>query len=359
MRRCLVERGVGAVTAWEWMARNIADPDERRRRIAAAPDVANGVIVTDAARLADARAALDHATLDLRIAVLVTPSSDTGPRSEPAAGFVVEPHRALWDREWAERTREEMRARRDRLFDTAETARTSAGHCRRATVKLDEFTRRWPASVAEEKLASAAAAFDAATAACIEAERDVTGAPNKLNDAIIAAAATRPAVEADGARATVALEAGRAAREAADEAAAAAQARIATARAQGEAHRERQLEVGVEPAGEAPDTPVHELRAAWEQLRADLEAVEAGSDHAVRLDEANQRAAEAAVRVQALDASAVARRRRPSRHLRGEHARHAGRGDSRPRRPVGGRPQRPASRKHVSHRGAGAGINNR
>ena len=60
---------------------------------------------------------------------------------------------------------------RDRLFDTAETARTSAGHCRRATVKLDEFTRRWPASVAdrlpgnltvaEEKLTAADTAFDA------------------------------------------------------------------------------------------------------------------------------------------------------------------------------------------------------
>src|SRR5436853_3096271 len=75
---------------------------------------------------------------------------------------------------------------RDRLFDTAETARTSAGHCRRATVKLDEFTRRWPASVAdrlpgnltvaEEKLTAADTAFDAATSACIEAEGDVTGA---------------------------------------------------------------------------------------------------------------------------------------------------------------------------------------
>ncbi|TMK53123.1 MAG: hypothetical protein E6G66_02955 [Actinobacteria bacterium] len=87
---------------------------------------------------------------------------------------------------------------RDRLFDTAETARTSAGHCRRATVKLDEFTRRWPASVAdrlpgnltvaEEKLTAADTAFDAATSACIEAEGDVTGAQSKLNDAIVAAA---------------------------------------------------------------------------------------------------------------------------------------------------------------------------
>jgi len=339
VRELLVSKGVGAVTGWEWLARNVADPEERRRRIAARPDVANGVIVSDAARLAEAQEVVERAAPETRVAVLVVPSTATTARDEPAAGFVVEPHRALWDREWAERTRDEMRTRTGELRLQAHMARTNADRYRQAQVKLAELVRRWPAARADSlpghvveaasHLAEIGAALDAATIESKAARSALEAAQAELNASVIEEGearvheeatkhgarlerqaaeleATRGGIDAAHIRAVAELAAGERDRKGADRAAEDAQSRLATAEAQRERHRERQADVGVEPADKAPDDPVHELRAIWDQLRSELAAAEAGSDHGARLNEANQRAADARIKVEALDAAAVA-----------------------------------------------------
>jgi hypothetical protein len=340
IKALLVVKGVGAVTGWEWLARNIADPDERRRRIAARPDVANGLIVTDGARLDDARAVIERAAPETRVAILVIPSTATTTvdRDDTSAGFVVEPHRALWDREWAERTRDELRIRTDRLRNEAVTARTNATRYRQTQVKLEQFVGRWPADVADglpglhqaasALFADASSAFDAAAEALSAAERDVEAAQAAVNAAVAEVSdarvheeatrhgammesrateleSTRPEVEATYASAVAEIAAGESDRADADRDAGDAQAKIATAEAQREANRERQAHVGVEPAADVPDSPVHELLATWRQFTDELAAAEAGSDHATRLNEANQRAADTRVQVEALGAAAV------------------------------------------------------
>lgn len=340
IKALLVAKGVGAVTGWEWLARNVADPDERRRRIAARPDVANGVIVTDGARLEDARAIVGRSAPETRVAVLVVPSTATATadRDDTSGGFVIEPHRALWDREWAERTRDEMRVRTDRLRSEAVTARTNATRYRQAQVKLEQFVGRWPADVADalpghledasERFVEASEAFDAAAALLVDAERDVETAQAAVNAAVAEVSdarvheeatrhgaalegrateleSARPEVEASHASAVAELTAGESDRADADRDAGDAQAKIATAEAQREANRERQAQVGVEPSAAVPDGPVHELVATWRQLTEELAAAEGGSDHATRLNEANQRAADSRIQVEALGAAAV------------------------------------------------------
>lgn len=339
VKALLVAKSIGAVTGWEWLARNVADPEERRRRIAARPDVANGVIVTDPARLEDARAHIERANPDTRVAVLVVPSTATATadRTE-TAGFVVEPHRALWDREWAEKTRDEMRVRTDTLRREAATARTNATRYRQAQVKLEQFVSRWPADVADAlpdaladasaRLGAASSAFDDAAGDLAAAERDVETAQAALNAAVAEVSdarvheeatrhgaalerrageleTTRAEVEATHASAISEIAAGESDRSDADRDAGDAQAKIATAEAQREANRERQAQVGVEPAASVPAGPVHELVATWRQMVEELAVAEGGSDHARRLNEANQRAADARVQVEALATAAV------------------------------------------------------
>lgn len=339
VKELLVDGGVGAVTGWEWLARNVADPEKRRRRIAARPDVANGVIVSDPARLAQAQEIVTRSGIETRVAVLVAPSNGTTVTGPAPAGFVVEPHRALWDREWAERTRVQMRARRDQLAAAAEEARSNAGRFRRATAALNQLVRRWPVDVAEalpgeltaaeHTLGVATTRLSAADGALTAAEGDLERAHGAVNDAVSAAVDAKLHVERCGAAARLearaeaaeasragtdaalvaaaaALGAAEAALIAADEAVTDSQARIADARAQGQRYRERQEAVGVEPADTVPTGSLDELDACWSQLRSDLTAAEAGSDHAARLREAQQRAASARAVVDGLPAEVAA-----------------------------------------------------
>jgi hypothetical protein len=105
------EAGVGAVTRWQWLARHAKDVEARRRLIAARPDLANGGVVTDRTRLDDARRAVDAAGLSGRVAVLIT--SATGMVEVGPDRFVVEPHRALYDPDWAARTLADLRTERE------------------------------------------------------------------------------------------------------------------------------------------------------------------------------------------------------------------------------------------------------
>ena len=100
----------GAVSGLEWIEHNIADPDARPDFIAAHPDIAGGVIVSDPARLP---AAVDHLTqakppaANILVTVTAAPDSADPHTAHTRARFVVLPHRATWDRKWAQETRAE------------------------------------------------------------------------------------------------------------------------------------------------------------------------------------------------------------------------------------------------------------
>ncbi|HUY21569.1 MAG TPA: hypothetical protein VMV22_04435 [Acidimicrobiales bacterium] len=347
--RALTDGGIGAVTGWHWLAHH-DDPTLARRVIEAHPELANGIVVTDPARLAEALALLEGRAERPRLAVVVSAgelaqiAADRDREaahdrtSSPTRG-VVEPHRALWDPAWAQRTADELRDRRRVAADRAGHARAAATSERRVAAELTSFVGRWNAEphdalvqqihLEEAAVADADAEVARLRAATGDAEGRRAGATRSLRevgaemtDAIArgerarAAAVREAAATTAGARRAgvvdaqeraqrderAATDAGRDARAAA----ARAQETAATARAEGRAARRDQAEVGIEPASAVPATPLPELTATLRALREELTEAERGSDHADRLDRTSREVADARAVVDTIDATARA-----------------------------------------------------
>lgn len=107
----LLDERIGAVGGLEWIERNITDPDTRPAFIAARPDLAGGVIVSDPQRFDEAVTRLSARALNLRTPIAVTTApSPADPAEEPTRGLrhIVLPYRGTWDRAWAAAAREEL-----------------------------------------------------------------------------------------------------------------------------------------------------------------------------------------------------------------------------------------------------------
>ena len=324
------KEGVGAVTGWQWLARHVQDVEERRRLIAARPDLANGVVVTDRTRLEDARRAVDGAGLSGRVAVLVT--SATGPVPVGPDRFVVEPHRALYDPEWAARTLAELRTEREVVAGRAESAREAANAARRVVAEAGAFVRRWPAGTharlreqeAVTQTAERAARSEVARLEneIVQAEQRRSAADRQVAEAVevgraaeshrqaaaAAAALVRAGAEAEDRRpaevqALATAERDRVSAEAAKAEAErdrdAAVQRASDNRALAEWYRTAQQGVGVEPDGEAPHRPLAELESEWQMRCRLLREAEAGSDHGARLTAAEEATANAKAQLDA------------------------------------------------------------
>ncbi|HEX9992629.1 MAG TPA: hypothetical protein VGB14_06865 [Acidimicrobiales bacterium] len=333
VRDHLVDAGVGATTGWTWIAANIADVDQRRDLISSHPEVANGVIVTDAARTDEARQVLEDTDLALRIAVLVT-AAPTSSLAGDQVGFVVEPHRAVYDPDWAARTAEELRTEIDTLSETAAISRVNADRIRAASAEVTSFVRRWqdkhPALDAnvitakvtvEEYTTRLRAIVDKVAKLDTEREqlRDALPTLQRTIRQAEAAAARCGACDQIGIRAASATErrpevaaARTKAQQAIDDAdrtiAAAATerddalARAAAANETAARWRDRLGSVGVEPGDTVPDAPVEQLEQEWRTHRAALEQRQRGSSHAALLDDAEGLVAHLAVEVTRYDA---------------------------------------------------------
>ncbi len=333
-RELLRQHGIGATTGWEWIAQNIPAPD-RETAIQARPDLANAVIVSDHSRLREAEALCRTEEPDGRIAVLVIdPSAFHASTGTPEESFVLAPHRALFDPEWAEQTLHALRIEQAEWVEIAEGCRVGASRLRGAVAALTSFASRW-VNVTSDELNTAVKTAEQAQAATIatleglegqqqalQSEREqaneerntrsgrLTGLEVALQRATHVAGLQREARRAEDRRAAVISDRTRAerARDAAELARQEADGRrmnligrAATARAEAQTYRTRQRDIGIEPASVAPPTALPELESRWRELSSRLRAEEQGSDHAERLRETDRLASELRVAVDELD----------------------------------------------------------
>lgn len=266
--------------------------------------------------------------LALRVAVLVT-AAPTANLTGDSVGFVVEPHRAVYDPEWAARTAQELRTEIRTLSRTAATSRENAGRIRTAATEVTEFLRRWQDKqpTLDENVATAQGGVNDYTArldaiveeiAGLEAERDQhRDALRELNRTIrhaegaarrcatceqtatdaAAASDRRPGVVTARGNAQQAIDAAEQTIAGADEERDQALSRGATANETAARWRDRLKAVGVEPGSDVPDGPVEQLERERAARRTTLEQKERGSTHAGALDDAERLVAQLSAEV--------------------------------------------------------------
>lgn len=173
--RALVDEKFGAVSGLEWIERNIIDADERPAYIAARPDIAGGVIVSDPRRFGEAVAYLTGTALSLRTPISVTTApSSTDPARHDTAGapHIVLPHRATWDRAWAAAVRETLESTAQQEGQAAVDAHGSARSHRDAAATCRAFAMRWQETTRAD-LFEAAAAAEAAVSDAARRRREL------------------------------------------------------------------------------------------------------------------------------------------------------------------------------------------
>ncbi|MGH9280924.1 MAG: hypothetical protein ACRD12_22895, partial [Acidimicrobiales bacterium] len=320
----LREASIGAVPGWHWIENTVL-ADDRPAFIAARPDIVNGVVVMDAAKLSAARTTLERAGLLPRMAVAVTTSktatatADGLPAPEEDDRFVVEPHPGLYDKDKARQEIERLHEAQTMLTEIladqvgrARELRESAGLARRHAeawpdARLDDLEAGLAQAedcvrAAEQRIETAADAVRVAA----QDERDATDSERLAGEDEQAAVAARlrlaPVIEAGAAVAADALErpavveqiarhdreASEAAEEA-EEASAAAEVAAAEERASEQVARastERALQIGEDPAPTVPAEPVHLLVAEHAEATRRFEDESAGRDHGEALKRA-------------------------------------------------------------------------
>lgn len=145
--------GAGVVTGLDWIQHNVAAADVRAEYIRSHPDIAGGVIVSDATRFDFAVTSLEEDPPRTRIPVTVTtpPSAlASKPDTIDRSCYVVMPHRATWDQQWAETTRAELAE--TVTSQGAAASRASAAACahREAMAMCAAFISRWGSTSTED-----------------------------------------------------------------------------------------------------------------------------------------------------------------------------------------------------------------
>ena len=160
---------IGAVGGLDWIERNVANPDDRPAFIAARPDIAGGVIVSDPIRFAPAIAHITAASPRTRTPVTVTTAAACAipPHDSEDGGlrYVVVPHRATWDRAWATTTRAELDATVTSEGRAATQARAAAARHREASALCAAFISRWHVTTRPELFGTASASTQKVTSA--------------------------------------------------------------------------------------------------------------------------------------------------------------------------------------------------
>lgn len=320
---------IGAVTGLQWIENNIVDPDDRSAFIAGHPDIAGGVIVTDPAKLSAAKRHLDGIKLRTRTPVAVVANPSHVKTTDAAAGtdwFVVIPHRATWDRQWAQAARAEYASTVERESAAALQARDDAGRHRGAELACADFLTRWAdvrrdvleAAVTESTMAIGVAdarrgeliaerdrqqeAGTQARARAEQARKDFSRADEFARDAgdlvtIVAAGdeaeQRKTLVEADRSKAAEDEIAADYADDQARGIVTSAGEEIAQANSNIESARRQLTVLGVEVPGPDPGGSLDGVRSAYEALRQELSSAERGMVEADNLDRAKQAVSEA------------------------------------------------------------------
>ncbi|MGV0680344.1 hypothetical protein ABQE62_29470 [Mycolicibacterium fortuitum] len=142
----LREIGAGVVTGLDWIQHNVVNPDVRAEYIRSNPDIAGGVIVSDATRFDFAVTYLEQDPPRTRTPVTVTtpPSAlASKPHIVDRSHYVVVPHRATWDQQWAETTRAELAETVNSQGAAASRASAAARAHREAAAACATFISNW------------------------------------------------------------------------------------------------------------------------------------------------------------------------------------------------------------------------
>ena len=178
--------GVAAVAGWSYLA-HVVDDDERETVLAAHPELVDGVVLTNPETLPLAREALAAARLLPRAVVAVGGVSSLLDLAHPVADgervFLVQPNPALYDADAAEAERIAARARQDERQQAAVVLSGRAAADRTLAASVAAWRRTYPAG----RIATLAAAVDAAAAARATAEHDVALASVHATEAEAAA----------------------------------------------------------------------------------------------------------------------------------------------------------------------------
>jgi len=339
----LNDERVWSVTGLSWIEHNISDADARQSFIAANPELAGGVIINDPARFDAGAAALGTRRPRTRTPVTVTVAPESmraaGPDSHEFRPFVVVPHRATWDRAWAEQHRDELSKTEQTASAAASAAKDAAARYRATSAACTTFARHWGESSrsALSEAADAATTTHSATDEQVRAERDAREAAQELAEAKrderdrwqeTAQTAERAVVQVEHVQTLVddaAREAGRRSKVAVDlararhdQATAEKAARDAVTLSNTEAGRAARHRSNVEPLSKergalgvdrsAPDPGgnIDVLRRAWNASQGELGRAESGLAEAGQLKAARTRVGEATERLRPYSEDATA-----------------------------------------------------
>ncbi|GGT20229.1 hypothetical protein [Streptomyces chromofuscus] len=185
----LGEHGIPALPGWRYLAQAV-DPADHARVLAARPELVDGVIITDPASHARARAALGDAALLPRSAVAVgTAAALLAPTPAPDAEsdgdvFLVPPNPAMHDEHAADEERQALRARATERDEEIRTLAARLGKDRELAARLASWRTGCPAG----RLVELAHAAREARAFAEEAEAELAEARTVRAEAEEAAA---------------------------------------------------------------------------------------------------------------------------------------------------------------------------
>lgn len=134
----IVAAGIAAATGWSHLDRNL-DADGRTRVLATNPGLAGGVIVTDPDQVAKAERAVVDAGVETESVVLIGTADEL---EQPGAGRVAPVRRALYDRNWTARVRQELEAERAGLVEDLELVAARLGVDGPLLGEVRDFRRR-------------------------------------------------------------------------------------------------------------------------------------------------------------------------------------------------------------------------
>ncbi|ASU79052.1 hypothetical protein CDG81_13010 [Actinopolyspora erythraea] len=322
--RVITEANIGAVTGLRWIEKNVPDPEARAAYIAAHPELAGGVVVSDPGRFDEVTALLAENAPRTRTTVTVTVAADEhGTTTGDAERFhyVVVPHRATWDAEWAARTRENLHRTAVHEGEQAALAREAARRNRACSAACVSFANRWE-ETSREKLVARAEEADSTLRARDEQrtqrmnerqrhrQEAATARQNRDRARDRASEAEQWLVKAEELRAQVeAAERARSEKSAGEAELAQANSEVDSARraereyqvvrdscvaeaAEQRANRDPWLkeraQLGTAPAAVDPGGSLEAVRAEWETARNQRDAAERGMPEALELDHAKQ-----------------------------------------------------------------------
>ncbi|MEU4422944.1 hypothetical protein AB0F81_20150 [Actinoplanes sp. NPDC024001] len=343
--QALQAAGISAHPGWRYLADSVA-AGERDEIITAHPHLADGVIIVDPDALPAARDILTAARLLPAAAVAV----GTGERMLTVTGgtdarglFVIEPNPALFDPEAAEQRREQLREAMSARGTEIQNGAAALAHLRTVSTDLVAWRRDCPPgrlaelredlACRETELATATEADKTSREAAETAETAVTRIDGELTElrTLERGAADRSATLARLAQAVAAVDkqkqrlpelaawinladqTERELTEKRDQAQhQASEAARAADRAADRAERHRTEMRGIvtstgEHATQIPETPVGELRSAYQAAAATYAAVEVGQDMRAAADAAENEAARLRAEVSRQDTTDIDR----------------------------------------------------